>query len=170
MIHCLENSLISYWNYYSIILLSIPLTKDKKRTLKPSCNFVALTKQNSPYDFLYFSVKVKVIPSNVTYHLDPQSGWRQWTFEWWHWQIREEYNESECQNPRNVIYSTTAYFIYILLTVYIFTNKATHQHDSVTPLNEFSLASTQVMTRLLVVFSFTPTSYFFQNVSKIMYR
>ena len=39
---------------------------------KPSCNFVVLTKQNSPYDFLYFSVTL--IPSNVTYHLDPSGG------------------------------------------------------------------------------------------------
>ena len=30
MIYLLENSLISCWNYYSIILLSIPLAKDKK--------------------------------------------------------------------------------------------------------------------------------------------
>jgi len=98
------------------------------------------------------------------------AGCRQWMLEGRHWQIREEYNESECQNPRNVIYSTTAYLIYILLSVYVFINNATHQYDSVTPLDAFPLASTRVITRFLVVFPFTPTSYLFQTVSKIMYQ
>jgi hypothetical protein len=75
----------------------------------------------------------------------------------------------ECQNPRNEIYSTTAYFIYILISVYFFINNANHHYDSVTPLDDFPLASTRVITHILIIFSLTPTPYLFQTVSKIMY-